>query len=644
MAAANSDVSAGLPRAITYLVAVTALGILSPPVLAQGGPAPQGFDLRYETLLRGADQNKPTPGNEFGDQHSLESGGLSFNIVDVTVPGNNDLAVEFRRVLNLSDPRKKTSATTYGYPMSAIADWSLGIAKIQATYDAQAGWITTEPGRSRNNCSISQRQYMTPPPGAYAPNSFSPSMFWDPPTARFPDGSSRLLVYNESLMPMPSTGGPYYWVTSDHDVVSCIPTIKNSNQASTDPLERRLGGGEGYLLVRADGTKYWFDWMALEYRLPSFSTTAQNQCSWSCQVVTGVVFLEQAVMALYPSRVEDRYGNWVTYTYSNKAHERAKIDRIESSDGRLIEIGYSDGRISSVSSHGRTWGYSYGMSQGNSPYAMLAEVINPDNSKWIYSGDSHPIVIWPYPTTGPEGRCQQLNWTQYVNPDSTTDGITDFGGFSVTNPAGATAVFRMQSAMLGKSGGPRMCHETGRVAWSGLSYQVTNPSYPLGGFNPVLTGKRISGPGIPTYVWKYHYQSDIGFHPVVGNSRTKVLNPDGSYDDYVFGNTVNGNDGLLLSHVKRNVFGVLSQETISYAVPWSSQPGFVEAPRVGAHARGEGRTGDVFLRSMIRSEKFQQGTRFIWEVSRNCGSGGVDICLDARGRPLVVSKMSVSPP
>uniref|UniRef100_UPI001EE34B74 hypothetical protein n=1 Tax=Luteimonas saliphila TaxID=2804919 RepID=UPI001EE34B74 len=53
----------------------------SVPCLAQSGA--QGVDLRYDTLLERQERNKTTPGNEFGDQHGIESGSLTFNVVDV---------------------------------------------------------------------------------------------------------------------------------------------------------------------------------------------------------------------------------------------------------------------------------------------------------------------------------------------------------------------------------------------------------------------------------------------------------------------------------------------------------------------------------------------------------------------------------
>ena len=253
-----------LPTRMT-LKSVAVLCLLltaSMPCLAQS--AVDGVDLRYDTLLKRQDRNKTTPGNKFGDQHGLEGGSLSFNVVDVDIPGNNDLAVEFRRTLVATDSMKRLKFGSHVYPATRLGDWALGLPKVQGTFDAKAGWITSDPNGPTRNCSLTNYGYMRPPAGLEYPQTFRAYMFWNPPTVSYADGSSGLLVLNGPELPDPSVGGPYYWVTSSHDVVSCIATLKNRNDALPVGAEERIfGQGEGYLITRPDGTKYWFDWMAL---------------------------------------------------------------------------------------------------------------------------------------------------------------------------------------------------------------------------------------------------------------------------------------------------------------------------------------------------------------------------------------------
>lgn len=615
---------------------------VSMPCFAQG--TVQGVDLRYDTLLKRQDRNKTTPGNQFGDQHSLESGSLSFNVVDVDVPGNNDLVVEFRRTLVATDSKKKSGPQTYIYPATRLGDWSIGLPKIQGTFDALAGWISSDPNGRTRNCSIANSWFVEPPPGQQYPQTFREYMFWNPPTVQYPDGKSGLLLYNSGLVPVPSSGGPYFWITSSQDAASCIATLKNRNAASSNAEELIFGQGEGYLIIRPDGTKYWFDWMALESMLPSISSK-WYQCSpgVTCQSTIIEVILQQATLALYPTRVEDRFGNWVTYSYSNKTNEMVKLDKIQSSDGRVIDIGYTNGRLSSVAANGRTWLYSY----SDDPTFMvpvttlinLSEVRNPDLSSWRYSGNSHPFPPVRPGGTNKDGMCENLTWASYVNPDATTVGDTDFTGYTVDAPSGARAVFRVSGVMLGRSAVPHTCYQPG------VTTNATPDTVPrnfLGAYKLALTGKKITGPGLTPAIWKYHYQSDIGFAPMAaGSSRTKVLDPEGTLDQYTFGNTWNVDEGLLLAHTRTSNQQVVLSESHVYAIG-TTTPGFPKL--IGYHPDAYDRTPASFQRPKLSSTKTVQSTLFKWAVNNNCTQTGTGPCLDDFGRPTGVTKSSSPAP
>lgn len=587
-----------------------------------------GVDLRYDTLLKRQDRNKTTPGNEFGDQHGIESGSLSFNVVDVDLPGSNGLVVEFRRTLTATDPKKSLTTYSYTYPTTRLGDWAFGLPRIEGTYDAAAGWISGDPDNPTKNCSVSSRIYVEPPPGQvdqpwgqqFPADTFPAHMFWNPPTLHYPDGSSGLLVYNnEGTLPVPSTGGPYKWITTSQDIVSCIATLKNKNV------------GEGYLVTRPDGTKYWFDWMAQESLLPSTTTAAlTGGCSGDCGPTVGEVRMQQATLALYPTRVEDRFGNWVTYTYSNGSNELVKLERIQSSDGRVIDIAYPSGSLMTVTANGRTWTYISDAGE------RLTEVRNPDGSSWRYSGESHP-----FPPQTIQRPCENLGWTQYVNPDPTTVGDTDFQGYTVDAPSGARAVFRVAAVMLGRSAVLDGCYTPGTNS-DGTAVQV--PRRFLGGYRLALTGKKVTGPGLSPAIWKYHYQSDIGFAPMAnGTSRTKVLNPDGSLDTYTFGNTYLVDEGLQLAHTRASSTGqVLLSETNTYATGITN-PGFPKL--IGYFPDAADRTPSTFLRPKLSTTKIVQSTQFKWAVNNNCSvTPGTALCLDSLARPTSVTKSSSPAP
>jgi hypothetical protein len=621
----------------TSVLCWVALCLLSASMPCFAQSTAVGVDLRYDTLLKRPDRNKTTPGNQFGEQHSLESGSLSFNVVDVDLPGNNNLAVEFRRTVAVTDSKKKIGSQTYTYPLTRLADWAISLPKIQATFDALAGWVSSDSSRPTKNCSIAQSRFVEPPPSLQYPATFREYMFWNPPVVQYPDGSSGLLLYNSKLMPVPSVGGPYFWVTSSQDVASCIATLKNRNDASPIAQERIFGQGEGYLITRPDGTKYWFDWMALESLLPSKSTK-WYQCppNVACDSSIIEVTLEQATLGLYPTRIEDRFGNWVTYSYSNKSNEAVKLDKIQASDGRVIDIkyfsgGWLNGRVDTVTANGHTWSYIYSDD-------ALSEVRNPDLSSWRYSGVSHPFPPVRPGNTREDGLCRDLTWTQYVNPDATAVGDTDFAGYTVDAPSGARAVFRLSGVMLGRSAVPDGCYEPG-VSTNAVPDTV--PRRFLGSYKLALTGKKITGPGLSPAIWKYHYQSDIGFAPMAaGTSRTKVLDPEGALDTYTFGNAFHVNEGLLLAHTRTHNQQVMLSETNVYA--GTETPGFPKL--IGYHPDAYDRTGESFQRPKLSSTKVVQSTMFKWAVNSDCSETGATHCFDSLARPTRVTKSSSPAP
>ncbi|NLE57932.1 MAG: hypothetical protein GX616_06195 [Planctomycetes bacterium] len=345
----------------------------------------------------------------------------------------------------------------------------------------------------------------------------------------------------------------------------------------------------------------------------------------------------QATLALYPTRVEDRFGNWVTYTYSNTAVSSVKLDRIESSDGRVITLGYTNGELTTVSAHGRTWSYIYagppGSGVGTNLPNQLVEVRLPDGTNWRYAGESHPFQAPPVMRP-----CDDLSWTQVVNPDATTVGDTDFTGFTVDSPSGARAVFRVGTAMLGRSAVTDGCYSPGVQSPGSIPNRV--PRRFLGAYRRVLTGKKVTGPGLAPAIWKYAYQSNIGFAPMAnGTVRTRILGPDGVLDTYTFGNTYGVDEGLLLSHTRGS--GAQAQIVTHTYATGNPAPDFPKI--IGYHPDARDRTPAAFLRPKLSTTTVVQGTRFVWSVERGCVVANAP-CLDLFGRPTRVRRASSAAP
>lgn len=123
-------------------------------------------DLRYESFLKKPERKIGTPGNEFGEQIAPQSGALSFNVVDVSIPGNNALPVEFRRTLHIRPWSRDDYLTSY----RILQWWEPGLPKITASYEFVTGPLTGDTSRPGKVCSISDKSFLSPPPDATYPD------------------------------------------------------------------------------------------------------------------------------------------------------------------------------------------------------------------------------------------------------------------------------------------------------------------------------------------------------------------------------------------------------------------------------------------------------------------------------------------
>ena len=94
------------------------------------------------------------------------------------------------------------------------------------------------------------------------------------------------------------------------------PGIQNSNPTIKN------GSGEGFLATTRDGTRYWFDHMAQFHETLLSSPTSGGSTATP---------LSRRRNALYVTRVEDRFGNSVSYSYSNTATSPVRLTSISAS-------------------------------------------------------------------------------------------------------------------------------------------------------------------------------------------------------------------------------------------------------------------------------------------------------------------------
>src|SRR5690606_30533669 len=152
---------------------------------------------------------------------------------------------------------------------------------------------------------------------------------------------------------------------------------------------------------------------------------------------------------LLASRIEDRFGNHVEFEYNANGHPT----RIWSNDGREITLTYSNGRLATATSHGRTWQYTY-THAGSGLYARLSQVKQPDDSTWQYSYSSD--LMPPHDPTG----VPILTWCAGF-PLKIEDAFT----MTATHPSGAVGAFEFNNRRHFRSGvHATECHKTGDPA------------------------------------------------------------------------------------------------------------------------------------------------------------------------------------
>lgn len=497
------------------------------------GPLWVGKDT--DQLIKVSEEISPLGSEPLGEKIGLYTGGLGFESNDVSVPGNNKLEVAFRRKFTVQD--RHNFVTT-----GLLGDWEIELPRIQGTFAwtagiASSGWNVATPGAPLNRCSVSAS---SPANGQAASATgsggypFVSYEYWYGTFLEVPGQvSARLMVIDPANQNRPSQGGPYHWVAPGNWVVSCLSSTANGVP------------GEAFLAHSPDGTKYWFNWSA---KRPAPGTQKMATYNAGGAVYTS---LSREEVWMLPTRVEDRFGNYVTYTYDSA--NPARLSSITSSDGRSIAVAYNaSGRVASVSSHGRTWSYTYN-SSGN-----LIAVVLPDQSSWQM--DLAQLAQASFETTGGASCADPGAFTQY-----------SFQG-SITHPSGLRGDFVVKRARHGRSYVPKFC-----------IYSVGGGGYPMES-NLVdtlsIVSKTFSGPELPPQGWSYaygpsnqSYAEDCTSTACATSKWVDVVNPIGEKSRYTFSNRYGSYEGNLLQAEIFDSAGALKRSTAtSYVVDPVGQP------------------------------------------------------------------------
>jgi RHS repeat-associated protein len=538
----------------------------------------------YDQIMKSSQTLTALGPTLFGDNVNLQNGSLSFRVTDASLRGNNALPVAFTRTFEQRthfSGAPRIPAPGGKVMDGAIGDWEIELPHIEGIYAKSSGWVTGSGSLQR--CSITEASLALPPYVSSAGVSFRGAEIGHGLSMLIPGSGSHALLTKQAATRLPSSGGPYYWTTKDFTAVACLPSISN-------------GSGEGFIATTADGTRYWFNWMAV-----ASETNLQgknNSNVW--------VSIARGRYGLYATHVEDRFGNWVNYTYSNSATAPVRLSSIQSSDGRTISVTYNaSSQVDTVTAGSQAWHYAYAGGTSGS----LTSVELPDHSRWTLSLGNFQNMGMRY-LTGEPGE----QWRSCSNPGDLYDPAKTYVGV-ITHPSGARGEFTMMPARFTRKGVPYIC-STGPTmpddpSDDSLWYPITWDTYSL-------ASKSISGLGMTTSTWTYGYGA---------GDFTDVAGPT-DYARYTFGNTFRQDEGLLLSVQRGDATNILQTETYTYNVSESGTP-YPSPIGVFADERSDTHM-ESYLRPTTSTVISVQGVDFTRSMAN----------FDAFGRPADVTESS----
>ena len=276
--------------------------------------------------------------NLAGEHIDIDSGSLSLTNIDISVPGNSALPVQFGR-----------SRSRNGFKASWLGDWVPNIPYISRHYLDLAG-------ANSDRCTGSV--YPTPYEvfGPYGSYKIKPESWFEGLSLNIPGKNPGApgLIFSGSISPEFS-GTNARMITKNNWLIKCFASSVN--------------GGDGFTVIAPNGDTYKFEYIK----------TAFERSVNVGQMLDYNVYLE----VLFATEVKDRHGNWVKYDYSS-----GKLTAIRANDGRQIDFTYSNNRIATATTNNRTWTYSY---NGG---GELTQVTLPDGRYWGLSTSTHALDPW----------------------------------------------------------------------------------------------------------------------------------------------------------------------------------------------------------------------------------------------------------
>lgn len=389
------------PRAASITTALSLLIILVPTsASAQNGL----FDYQeYEKRVKSAQGLTGLIADTvLGDRTSSFDGATDFVVEDVSLPGNFDLPVRVARRFGVESSNRAVDGSE-ATGLTLFDNWEIEVPSLSGVWTNNTGWVTNANGTlTTQRCTANAAPVVIEGHGYYD-IGFGIDVKWA-------KGMSENLLLPEGNEYANAPGlENAKWITASRARFTCLPTTRNGYP------------GEAFVGHSPDGRKYFFDWgVEKPYAVGKSSD--------------GTVGRKRVY--LLASRIEDRFGNWVTYNYTGY-----RLNSIDASDGRRITLAYDgQGRVETVTANGRVWRYAYANDTSDND-AGLSQVTLPDGSRWTYSHTGHLRSRLPF--RGSEGSSGGCEYPGGAAPRPVS--------MIVTAPSGAKGVFEFEMNMFFRS-------------------------------------------------------------------------------------------------------------------------------------------------------------------------------------------------
>lgn len=572
-----------MTRVVRMFGLVLALAIV--PLVGMAQSATTNPEDEYKKLVKVNMEIQPLGETPFGEAVNPYDGSLSFHVVDVTVPGNGP-TIELGRTFHADgDAEVRWNDAAFG-------DWELDVPRLTTmTSNAstiiqgpnQIGWLVNSVART-DRCT----NFTGPPDqriGRPDSEPLASDDWWNEGYTLYTPGNGveDMLARRDTSPAAPQDGTNYVAVSKNRWHLGCLASTANGE------------AGEAFLAKGPDGTRVWLN--QLVYR-PARGYAIQRRLG-----------------LMMATRVEDRFGNALTYTYDG-----ARLTRIDGSDGRQVTLDYSaDGlhvaHINVVTANGtRTWTYGYAAVTGGS---VLSSVSLPDGSAWNYSLAD---LAFDVKSTPPIGHC--------LDPALPDETLLKVG--TITGPSGISGRFELRPTRHGRSDVFEYC-DANSANSNGTEHA---PRYSN---NLALRAKSFTGTGIGTLNWSYSYpvataswRNECQASGCGTTSYSEMVDPAGNTTRFTFSNRADATEGKAL---KTEYFSgaatnaPLRTETLTYADPaqgpWPAAYGY----GFNIYANRDREQSEVPL---SRQDVSQDGDTYTWQA----------LTFDAYARPSSVRRGS----